>query len=203
MRAKASVALSGGQGRYFVRQIDRWTRQYRASETAYIDAMEALIGWLPVGVPDGDEATLVHGDFRMENPIVHPTEARIAAVIDCEMATIGHPLADLSFYAMGWRVPPDLWRGVAGVDLTALGILQEHAFIEDYCKARDIDAAPVFRDWDFYLAYDLFRMAVMLQGWAAHGRAGNATAVDARQIGAKVAPLAELGWRCAQRAGAA
>lgn len=199
--AAAGLGDLGGPGNHFARQIDRWTRQYRAAETVHIEAMEALIGWLPAGVPEGDDVALVHGDFRMGNLILHPTEARIAAVIDWEQATLGHPLADLSFYAMCWRLPPDPWRGVAGVDLTALGIPQEHAFIEDYCRARDIDPVPVFRHWDFYLACNLFRMAAMRQA-AAHGLAGSAAAADATQMGAKVAPLAELGWRCAQRAGA-
>ncbi|NSX03350.1 phosphotransferase family protein [Cupriavidus gilardii] len=195
--AAAGLGDFGGQGNDIAGQIDRWTRQYRASETARIEAMEALIRWLPAGVPEGDEVALVHGDFCMENLILHPTESRIAAVIGWDQAALGHPLADLCFYAMCWRLPPDLWRGVAGVDLTALGIPQEHAFIEDYCRAREVDPVPVFRHWDFHLACNLFRLAAMLQGTAVHGPG------DATQRGAKVAALAELGWRCAQRAGAA
>lgn len=209
--AAAGLGDLGGRGNHLVRQIGRWTRRYRSSQTARIEAMEALIRWLPAGVPDGDEVALVHGDFRMDNLILHPTQGRIAAVIDWDQATLGHPLADLCFYAMCWRVPPDLWRGVAGVDLTALGIPQEHAFIEDYCRAREVDPVPVFRHWDFYLACSLFRLAAMLQGAAVRRPAGHAAAADATQrdakrdakMGAKVAALAELGWRCAQRAGAA
>ncbi|MBN3854763.1 phosphotransferase family protein [Paraburkholderia sp. Ac-20340] len=186
----------GRSGNYFVRQIDRWSRQYRASQSTPIDAMDALMAWLPAHVPEGDETRIVHGDMRMDNLIIHPTEARVVAVLDWELSTLGHPLADLSYFCMSWCVPPDLWRGVAGVDLMALGIPQEHAFVEDYCRARGIDD---IRHWDFYLAYNLFRMAAILQGVAARAAGGNASAADAASMADKVKPLAELGWRCARR----
>ncbi len=186
----------GRQGNYFARQIDRWSRQYRSSEGSRIEEMEALMAWLPAHIPDGDETCLVHGDLRMDNLIIHPTEPRVVALLDWELSTLGHPLADLSYFCMSWCVPPDLWRGVAGVDLTAMGIPQEHAFVEDYCRARGIGA---IRHWDFYLAYNLFRMAAILQGVAARAAAGNAAAADAASMEAKVRPLAELAWRCARR----
>ncbi|GJG96690.1 phosphotransferase family protein [Cupriavidus pauculus] len=197
--AAAGLSTFGRQGNYFARQIDRWTRQYRSAGGARIDAMQALIDWLPAHVPDGDDTCLVHGDMRMDNLILHPTEPRVVAVLDWELSTLGHPLADLSYYCMSWRVPPELWRGVAGVDLTALGIPQEHAFVEDYCRARGIDR---IRHWDFYLAYNLFRMAAILHGVAARAALGNAAGAEAAAMGAKVRPLAELGWRCARRDGA-
>ncbi|WP_237716964.1 phosphotransferase family protein [Cupriavidus basilensis] len=136
----AGLEAFGRPGNYFARQIERWSRQYRRSGGAPIEAMEALMAWLPAHIPDGDETCVVHGDMRMDNLIIHPTEPRVIAVLDWELSTLGHPLADLSYFCMSWCVPPDLWRGVAGVDLTALGIPQEHAFVEDYCRARGIDA---------------------------------------------------------------
>lgn len=183
----------GQPGNYFARQINRWTRQYRESEQTSLMAMDALIEWLPANIPLSDETRLVHGDFRMDNLIFHPTEPRVLALLGWELATLGHPLADLSYYCMCWRVPPTLWRGIAGMDINALGIPQEHAFLEDYCAARGLSGIA---DWDFYLAYHLFRTAAILQGVAARAAGGNA-----RDMGAKVKPLAELGWRCAQRVG--
>ncbi|MBP0630542.1 phosphotransferase family protein [Cupriavidus sp. AcVe19-1a] len=193
-----SVGLDtfGRPGNYFARQIDRWSSQYRSTERERIEPMEALMAWLPAQIPDGDETCVVHGDMRIDNLIIHPTEPRVIAILDWELSTLGHPLADLSYFCMSWCVPPDLWRGVAGVDLTALGIPQEHAFVEDYSRARGIGA---IRHWDFYLAYNLFRMAAILQGVASRAAHGNAAADDAASMGAKVRPLAELGWRCARR----
>jgi len=194
----AGLDTFGRPGNYFARQIDRWSRQYRSSGGAPIEAMEALMEWLPAHIPHGDETCVVHGDMRMDNLIIHPTEPRVVAVLDWELSTLGHPLADLSYFCMSWCVPPELWRGVAGVDLTALGIPQEHAFVEDYCRARGIDA---IRNWDFYLAYNLFRMAAILRGVAARAAGGNASAADAASMEAKVRPLADLSWRCARRSG--
>ncbi|AEI82282.1 phosphotransferase enzyme family protein (plasmid) [Cupriavidus necator N-1] len=188
----------GRPGNYFARQIDRWTRQYRESTREPVAAMESLIEWLPANIPDGDETRLVHGDFRMDNLILHPTEPRVTAVLDWELSTLGHPLADLSYYCMCWRVPPELWRGVAGVDILSLGIPPEHAFVEDYCRARGISD---IRHWDFYLAYNLFRMAAILQGVSARAAGGNAAGPGALEMGRKVRPLAELGLRCARREG--
>ncbi|WP_228935584.1 phosphotransferase [Paraburkholderia saeva] len=192
----AGLDTFGRQGNYFARQIARWSRQYRSSAGAPVEAMEALMEWLPAHIPEGDETCVVHGDMRMDNLIIHPTEPRVIAVLDWELSTLGHPLADLSYFCMSWCVPPDLWRGVAGVDLTGLGIPQEHAFVEDYCRARGIGA---IRNWDFYLAYNLFRMAAILRGVSARAAGGNASSADAASMEAKVRPLAELSWRCARR----
>ncbi|WP_233884621.1 phosphotransferase family protein [Paraburkholderia flagellata] len=194
----AGLDTFGRPGNYFARQIDRWSRQYRGSEGAPVEAMDALMKWLPAHIPEGDETCVVHGDMRMDNLIIHPTEPKVVAVLDWELSTLGHPLADLSYFCMSWCVPPDLWRGVAGVDLTGLGIPQEHAFVEDYCRARGIDA---IQHWDFYLAYNLFRMAAILRGVASRAAGGNAAAADAASMEAKVRPLAELSWRCARRSG--
>jgi len=189
----------GRPGNYYARQISRWTRQYRESRPqAGIAAMEALIDWLPGHIPDGDETCLVHGDFRLDNMIFHPTEPRVLALLDWELSTLGHPLADLAYYCMCWRVTPALWRGVAGCDLAALGIPAESTVVAAYCEARGLAG---LEHWGFYLAYSFFRMAAILQSVASRGTAGNAADPGAASMGAKVAPLAELGWECARSAG--
>ncbi|CUI68057.1 phosphotransferase family protein [Achromobacter sp. K91] len=190
----------GRPGNYYARQISRWTRQYRESRPAAdLPAMEALIDWLPRNIPASDETRLVHGDFRLDNLIFHPTEPRALALLDWELSTLGHPLADLAYYSMCWRVSPQLWRGVAGSDLAALGIPSEDEVVAAYCRARGLAGVS---DWGFYLAYSFFRMAAILQGVAARASGGNAAADDARSMGAKVEPLAELGWECARNGSA-
>ncbi len=199
--AAAGLADYGRAGNYFERQIGRWSKQYRASETDRIEAMDRLIDWLPAHVPAGDETAVVHGDFRLDNLIFHRTEPRVLAVIDWELSTLGHPLADFSYLCMTWHIPPGAFRGIAGLDLDALGIPSEARFIRRYCERTgrgDPDALMV--DWDFYLAYNLFRIAAILQGIAKRVVDGTAASAQARQAGAGARPLAELGWRFAQRA---
>lgn len=195
--ADAGLSDYGRSGDYFARQVGRWTRQYRDTQTEAIPAMDALIDWLPRHLPDDDGQTrLVHGDYRIDNLVFHPTEPRAIALLDWELSTLGHPLADLAYHCMCWRIAPALWRGIAGLDLAALGIPDEAAFVSAYCRERGIAPPP---NWDFYLAYSFFRIAAILQGVYARARAGNAAAEDALQMGARVAPLAELGWQAACR----
>ncbi len=191
------VGLSdfGRRGDYFARQVARWTRQYRESAFEPVDAMEALIQWLPGNVPDDGRTRIVHGDFRIDNLIFHPTEPRVLAIIDWELSTLGHPYADLAHHAMAWHVGSDLWRGMADKNLASLGIPVESSFVSDYLHFRQAD--PIAH-WDAYLAYSFFRMAAILQGVAARERAGNAAARDAGAMAARVAPLAGLGWHHAQ-----
>lgn len=194
--AAVGLADYGRSGDYFARQVARWTRQYRDTETAPIAAMDALIDWLPRHLPQDDQTRLVHGDYRIDNLVFHPEEPRAVALLDWELSTLGHPLADLAYHCMCWRIPPTLWRGIAGLDLAALGIPDEADFVAAYCRARGIEAPA---NWDFYLAYSFFRIAAILQGVYARAMAGNAAADDAREMGARVAPLAALGWQAAQR----
>lgn len=191
----AGLASYGKPGNYFGRQITRWSRQCRESTLPVNEAMQKLIEWLPEHIPAGDETTLVHGDYRLDNLVFHPSEARVIGVLDWELSTLGHPLADLSYQCMAWRIPPALWRGIAGLDLAALGIPSEAEYVAMYAKATGRDPAE---HWEFYLAYNLFRMAAILHGIAQRAADGNAAADDAVETGRKAGPLAELGWQCAQ-----
>jgi aminoglycoside phosphotransferase (APT) family kinase protein len=195
---RAGLADYGKAGNYFARQIARWSGQYRASETEPIDAMDRLIDWLPVHVPPGDETSVVHGDFRLDNLIFHPAEARVLAVIDWELSTLGHPLADFSYLCMGWHIPPGAFRGIAGLDLAALGIPSEEQFIRRYCERTGRGSIA---HWNFYLAYNLFRIAAILQGVYKRALEGMASADNALAAGANARALAQLGWQYANKAG--
>lgn len=203
----------GKPGNYFERQIARWTRQYQASlkpgELEPIAAMEALIAWLPAHIPgsarDDSQPRIVHGDYRLDNLVWHPEEPRILAVLDWELSTLGHPLADFSYHCMSWHIPGGVFRGIGGLDLDALGIPQEADYLQRYLQrtGRSAEQAEALRaDWNFYLAYNLFRIAAILQGIARRVVDGTAASEQARAAGAGAQPLAELGWRFAQRAGA-
>jgi len=197
--AAAGLADFGRAGNYFERQIGRWTKQYRASETETIEAMNRLIEWLPAHVPPGDETTVVHGDFRLDNLIFHRSEPRVLAVIDWELSTLGHPLADFSYLCMSWHIPPGAFRGIAGLDHGSLGIPAEEQFIGSYCRRT---GRRGIAHWNFYLAYNLFRIAAILQGVYRRALDGMASADNALAAGANVKALAEIGWRYAARADA-
>jgi aminoglycoside phosphotransferase (APT) family kinase protein len=193
----AGLADFGKAGNYFARQIGRWSKQYQASETEPVEAMNRLIDWLPAHVPAGDETAVVHGDYRMDNLIFHPNEPRIIAVLDWELSTLGHPLADLSYHCMPWHIPPGGFRGIGGLDLAALGIPSEAHYIERYCERTGRSGID---HWNFYLAYNLFRIAAILQGVYKRATEGIASSDNALQTGRNVKALAELGWQFAQRA---
>ncbi len=192
----AGLGDYGREGGYFARQISRWSRQCRESTVPVSDTMKRLMDWLPGHIPAGDETTLVHGDFRLDNLVFHPTEPRVIGVLDWELSTLGHPLADFSYQCMSWHIPPALWRGIGGLDLAALGIPSESEYVAMYARATGRD---VMADWDFCLAYNLFRMGAILHGIAQRAADGNAAAADAEETGRKAGPLAELAWQCAQR----
>jgi len=199
------LADFGRPGNYFERQIARWTKQYQASITGTNEAMERLIEWLPAHMPASarDEAmvSVVHGDYRLDNLIFHPTEPRVLAVLDWELSTIGHPLADFSYHCMSWHIPPGSFRGIGGLDLAALGIPLEDDYVRRYCERSGRGTpASLKADWNFYLAYNLFRIAAIVQGIAKRVEAGTAASEQARQSAASARPLAELGWRFAQAA---
>ncbi len=199
------LADYGKPGNYFERQIGRWTKQDQASITEDIPAMDALAAWLPAHIPasarDERQVSIVHGDYRLDNLVFHATEPRIVAVLDWELSTLGHPLADFSYHCMSWHIPVALSRGIAGLDLAALGIPSEREYVRRYCERsgrESVDA--VLADWPFYMAYNLFRMAGILQGIAKRVVDGTASSAEAKKAAAGTRPLAEMGWQIAQRA---
>ena len=194
----AGLSDFGKAGNYFTRQIGRWSKQYVASETETIEAMNRLIAWLPEHVPQGDEVAVVHGDYRLDNLMFHPTEPRVVAMLDWELSTLGHPLADLSYQCIAWHIPPGGFRGIGGLDLAALGIPSEADYIARYCERTGRSSIA---HWDFYLAYNLFRIAAILQGVYRRATEGMASSDNALETGKNVRALAELGWSFAQRAG--
>jgi aminoglycoside phosphotransferase (APT) family kinase protein len=184
----------GKPGNYIERQIGRWTKQYRASETERVEAMDNLIEWLPNNLPPETGTTVVHGDYRLDNTIFHPSEPRILAVLDWELSTLGDPLADFAYHCMSWHIPPGQFRGIAGLDLASLGIPSEAEYVAKYCertKRKSIDPSH----WDFYLAYNLFRIAAILQGILKRVVDGTAASAHARDAGSRARPMAELGWQ--------
>ncbi len=198
--AAVGLADYGKPGNYFERQIGRWSRQYRASETETIAAMDALIDWLPPHIPPGDETSIVHGDFRLDNAIVHPTEPRVMAVLDWELSTLGHPLADFSYHAMAWRLTAEQFRGMAGRDLAALGIPAERDYVAAYCRRTGragIDPA----EWEFYVVFSMFRLAAILQGIAKRAIEGTSAGSDAVTTGKRARTIAEVAWQQVQRIG--
>jgi aminoglycoside phosphotransferase (APT) family kinase protein len=181
----------GRPGSYFTRQLKRWTQQYRASETERIEAMEQLMAWLPEHIPAADETTVVHGDFRLGNSVIHPREPRIVAVLDWELATLGHPLADLAYNAMPYHLKPDILGGVLGQDLRALGIPTEEEYLAAYCRRTGRTGIP---DWSFYVAFSMFRLSAIAQGIMGRVLAGTANDANARARGERARPMAEAGW---------
>jgi aminoglycoside phosphotransferase (APT) family kinase protein len=199
------LADYGKPGNYFERQVARWSRQYQASITEPIEAMDRLIEWLPAHIPAGarDETQvgIVHGDFRLDNLIFHPTEPRVLAVLDWELSTLGHPLADFSYHCMAWHIPHTMGRGIGGLDAAALGIPSEADYVRLYCeRTQRSDAVALAADWNFYLAYNLFRIAAILQGIAKRVEDGTAASAQAREAGAGARPLAQLSWAFARQA---
>ncbi|GAB4166876.1 MAG: phosphotransferase [Rhodocyclaceae bacterium] len=186
----------GRPGNYLARQIDRWSRQYRASETEKIEAMDRLIEWLPGALPPGEETRIVHGDFRIDNVIFDRDRARILAVLDWELSTLGHPLADFAYHAMAWRLSPGEFRGLAGHDLARIGIPSEEAYVREYCRRTGREGIA---HWDYYIAYNMFRLAAILQGVMARALKGNAASADALDAGRRARPMAEAGWRQAEK----
>ena len=197
--AAAGLGDYGKPGNYFERQIGRWTKQYRASETEAIEAMDRLIEWLPANIPPGDETALVHGDFRLDNTIFHPTEPRIVAVLDWELSTLGHPLADFAYHCMSWHIEQGgPFRGLGDIDHAAFGIPTEAEYVAMYCKR--MGRAPIDpRAWNFYLAYNLFRAAGITQGIMKRVQEGTAASLFAVEAGKKARPMAERGWEFAKR----
>jgi aminoglycoside phosphotransferase (APT) family kinase protein len=196
--AAAGLADYGKPGNYFARQLDRWSKQYRASETQKIASMERLIEWLPQHIPPGDETSIVHGDYRLDNLMLHTTEPKILAVLDWELSTLGHPLADFAYHCMTWHIPKGVFRGLAGVDLASLGIPDEQDYVAAYCRRTGRDGIDP-NHWDFYIAYNLFRLAAILQGIAGRVKDGTAASPQAAMMGSAVQPLGDQGWKLVEK----
>jgi aminoglycoside phosphotransferase (APT) family kinase protein len=196
--AAAGLGDFGKPGQYIERQVARWTQQYRAAETERIDAMDRLIEWLPQHIPAGEQTSIVHGDFRLDNVIFHPHEPRIRAVLDWELSTLGHPLVDLAYYCTRYHLSAERFKGLGGIDTAALGIPSEAECVADYCRRRG--RAPVApRDWTYYLAFNMFRLTGILQGVLARAIQGNASSETALEAGRRARPLAEQAWGLVQR----
>jgi aminoglycoside phosphotransferase (APT) family kinase protein len=194
----AGLGDFGKPGRYIERQVARWTQQYRAAQTESIEAMERLVEWLPAHIPVGEETSVVHGDFRLDNAIFHPREPRIVAVLDWELSTLGHPLVDLAYLCMRYHLSAADFRGLAGLDWAALQIPSEAWCVEYYCRRRG--RAPVApQDWTYYLVFNMFRLAGILQGVLARALQGNASSATALEAGRRAGPLAEQAWALALR----
>jgi len=203
--AEYGLADYGRPGNYFERQIGRWSKQYAASVTQPLAEMDSLMAWLPVHIPAMARAEgmtrIVHGDFRLDNLVFHPTQPRVIAVLDWELSTLGHPLADLSYHAMAWNIAPGDFRGIHGLDLAALGIPDQTSYMARYCERTGlVSLQDLQADWSFYMAYNLFRMAAILQGIAKRVEDGTAASAQALRAAAGARPLARLGWQFAQRA---
>jgi len=192
----AAVGLEdfGRPENYLQRQLARWTRQYRASITDPIVQMDQIIDWLGTHLPPERGGRLVHGDFKLDNLIFHPTEPHIVAVLDWELATVGDPFADFAYHVMPWHLEPDLFRGWAGLDLAALGIPSELEYVAAYARRSELAEVPA---WRFYLVFSMFRLAAILQGIAK--RAADGTAADSRasDVGRQARPVASRAWELA------
>ena len=203
--AERGLAAYGKPGNYFDRQIGRWSRQYVASITDPIVEMDHLMAWLPQHVPAMARAehmvSIVHGDYRLDNLMFHPSAPRIVAVLDWELSTLGHPLADFSYHCMAWHIPPGSFRGIGGMDVISLGIPSEEEYIRRYCERTGLTTPDALQaDWNFYLAYNLFRLAAILQGIAKRVEAGTAASAQAVKSAAGARPLAQMAWKFAQQA---
>ena len=202
--AEQGLANYGKPGSYIERQIGRWSKQYAASQTQVIPEMDRLIAWLPANIPSSakDESlvSIVHGDYRLDNLMFHPTEPKVLAVLDWELSTLGHPLADFSYHCMAWHIKPGSFRGIGGLDHQALGIPDEAEYIKRYCERTGFTTPEKLAlDWNFYMAYNLFRIAAILQGIAKRVVDGTASSEQAKSSGAGAKPMAELAWHFASQ----
>jgi aminoglycoside phosphotransferase (APT) family kinase protein len=194
--ADVGLADYGRPGNYMARQLHRWTGQYRASETERLELMERLIDWLPATTPAQTRTSIVHGDFKLDNVVIHPSEPRLAAVLDWELSTIGDPLADLTYFIMPW-VNGALSEAT---DLETSGVPSLGECVDAYCRLTGRDGVP---DLDWYASYNLFRSACILQGIIGRVRDGTANSPEAASFAERIPGLAEAAWRFAERAGAA
>lgn len=194
----------GRPGNYFERQIGRWSKQYIASVTAPIPEMDQLMEWLPLNIPamarDESMVSIVHGDYRLDNLVFANDQPQVIAVLDWELSTLGHPLADFSYHCMAWHIPPGSFRGIGGLDFEALGIPLEDDYIRQYCDRTGLaEPHQLKADWNFYMAYNMFRMAAILQGIAKRVETGTASSAQAVESAAGARPLAQMAWSFANK----
>jgi aminoglycoside phosphotransferase (APT) family kinase protein len=195
----------GKPGNYFERQIGRWSKQYTASITTPIAEMDQLMEWLPKNIPamarDENLVSIVHGDYRLDNLMFDAEQPKVLAVLDWELSTLGHPLADFSYHCMAWHIPPGAFRGIAGLNFAELGIPSEDEYIRLYCDRTGLATPEQLKvDWNFYMAYNMFRIAAILQGIAKRVEAGTASSAQAVSSAAGARPLAQMAWKFAQTA---
>jgi aminoglycoside phosphotransferase (APT) family kinase protein len=201
--AQIGLGDFGKPGNYFARQVDRWSKQYRASETETNEAMERLMEYLPRTVPEQERVSVVHGDYRLDNMIFHQSEPKVIAVLDWELSTLGDPLADFTYFLMLWHMPPASASagssGISGLDHKALGIPTVEEAVAHYCKLTNRKGLP---ELDWYMAYNMFRIAAILQGIAGRVRDGTAASAQARETIKRIGPLSASAWAFARKAGA-
>ena len=197
--AALGLADYGKTGNYFQRQIGRWSKQYLADEAAgRIGAMDRLVEWLPAHIPPGDESAIVHGDYRCDNMIFHPTEPRVLAVLDWELSTLGHPLADFTYHLMMYRMPPGITAGLIGADLAELNIPREADYVAAYCARTGREPLG---DLGFCFAFNMFRLAAIIHGIRGRVVRGTAASAHARHMASFTEPLADLAWQQAEATG--
>jgi aminoglycoside phosphotransferase (APT) family kinase protein len=196
----AAIGLGeyGKPGNYFARQIDRWSKQYRLSETETVSEMDRLIEWLPATIPPGERTSIVHGDYRLDNLVLHASEPRVAAVLDWELSTLGDPMADFTYYLMSWVLPCDNRASLGGLDLGPLGIPTLEQVVSLYCAQTGRASIPAL---DWYFAYNAFRLACILQGIAGRVRDGTAASAHALEMIKRIRPLAQGAFGFAKKAG--
>lgn len=189
------LADFGRPANYMQRQLSRWSRQYRATETVPIPAMDRLIDWLASRLPESGPTRIVHGDLRLDNMLIHPSEPRVVGVLDWELSTLGDPVSDFANNVLAWRLEPDLFRGLAGVDIAALGIPTEADYVAAYGR-RVGQALPA--DWEVYIVFNLFRLAAIIQGIAKRSLDGTASDAAAATLGRQAGPIADRAWEFAR-----
>ena len=195
---KIGLGDYGKPGNYFGRQIDRWSKQYKLSETENVEEMNRLIEWLPQTIPAGERTSIVHGDYRLDNLVMHESEPRVIAVLDWELSTLGDPLGDFTYYLMSWVMPHDGRAGLGGVDLAPLNLPTMEEAVKLYCEHTGRDGIP---ELDWYFSYNAFRLACILQGIAGRVRDGTAASAHAAQMIQRIRPLAAVSFMYAQKAG--
>ncbi|WP_135210937.1 phosphotransferase family protein [Vitreimonas flagellata] len=195
---KVGLSDFGKPGNYFARQIDRWSKQYKLSETETIPKMNRLIEWLPQTIPPGERVSIVHGDYRLDNMVLHATEPRVIAVLDWELSTLGDPLGDFTYYLMNWVMPSDGRAGLGGIDVAPLGIPTVEEVVKLYCEQTGRSGIDQL---DWYFAYNAFRLACILQGIAGRVRDGTAASAHANEMIKRIGPLSDAAYMYAERAG--